>query len=100
MTVVEREFAGAHPEGSTIEATVRPKAGASRVIWASGRLRIEVKKAPEGGAATLEAVEVLAKKLGVPTSSVKVLRGERSRHKVFLVKGLTPAEVMSRLGEQ
>ncbi len=61
-------------------------------------MRIEVTAAPEGGRATREALQTLARALGVPVSAVMVLRGERSRHKTVLVRGLGVADCLARLG--
>lgn len=89
----------AHPDGAVLEVSVRPKAGRCRLAGRSGdRVRIEVTAAPEGGRATREAVRVLARALGVPVSAVTVLRGERSRHKTLLVRGLGVADCLARLG--
>lgn len=86
------------PEGVVLEVSVRPKAGRCRVAGASGgRVRVEVTAAPEGGRATREALETLARALAVPVSAVTVLRGERSRHKTVLVRGIAVDDCLSRL---
>lgn len=88
-----------HPEGAVIEITVRPKAGRCRVAGSSGgRVRVEVSAPPEGGRATREALQTLARALGVPASDVVLVRGERSRHKRVLVRGIGVGEVRARLG--
>lgn len=63
----------------------------------SGRIVIRVRAAPEGGRATEEAARALAAALGVPPSTVTVLRGRRSREKVFEVAGMTGDEALQRL---
>lgn len=89
----------AHPEGAVLEVSVRPKGGRCRVAGASGgRVRVEVTAAPEGGRATREAVQTLARALGVPVSAVTVLRGERFRHKTVLVRGVAVSDCLARLG--
>jgi len=50
------------------------------------------------GAANREAVDALAGALGVPRSAVRIVRGERSRHKQVAVEGLSRAEALARLG--
>ncbi len=90
----------ARPEGVVLEVLVRPKAGRCRVVGApGGRVRVEVSAPPEGGRATREAVQTLARALGVPASAVTLLRGERSRHKTVLVRGLAASDCLARLGE-
>ena len=68
---------------------VTPKAGVSKVLgWRDAsdgtrELDIKVKSVPEKGTATKEACELLASFFHVPKSSVKCVRGETSRHKMF-----------------
>ena len=60
---------------------------------------IRVAAPPADGRATEEARKALARAAGVPSSRVSVVRGERSRTKVFLVSGVTTVEVVSALGK-
>jgi len=84
--------------GSTIEFSVRPKAGRCRVVEASAeRIRIEVSSPPEDGKATLQAIRTLADAIGVLSSSLELLKGRTSRHKTVLVPGIGAAECLKRL---
>ena len=49
------------------------------------------------GKANKAAVEFLAKRLGIPRSSVTLVSGEKSRHKIFEISGLDPSDVEGRL---
>lgn len=93
-------FVKPHRDGTVLEVSVRPKAGGCRVaLPPSGRARIEVKAAPEGGRATEEALQTLAKALRVPKEAVRLISGGTSRHKTILVYGLSPDECVARLYE-
>lgn len=84
--------------GTTIELTVRPRAGRCRVVEATvERVRIEVSAPPEDGKATRQALKTLADALGVQASAVELLKGQTSRHKTVRVKGPGAAECLARL---
>ena len=68
---------------------VTPKAAKCEVVgWRIGadgqnELEVKVKSAPEKGKATKEATNTVASFFDVPKSSVRCIRGETSRHKMF-----------------
>lgn len=66
--------------------------------WADGVLRVKVREKAERGRANEAAARLLAKRLGVPASSVTLVRGAASREKLFGVDGMEDAEVRRRLG--
>lgn len=75
---------------------VRAQPGAKKdaVLGRHGdALKMAVTAPPEDGRANAALVECLKKLLGVKRSQVELLSGERSRNKVFLIRGLTPAQV-------
>jgi len=49
------------------------------------------------GKANRAAVEFIAEYLGIPRSRVTLVAGEKSRHKIFEIKGLEPGDVEGRL---
>ncbi len=59
-------------------------------VRSDGTLVIRVRAAPEEGKANREAMGALAAHLGIPPSSVQLLRGATSRSKVFEVPGNGP----------
>jgi len=96
-TTRDSPVSGRGPD-SVVEVSVRPRASRCQVRGVSaGRLRIEVCAAPEDGRATHEALSTLADALRVPVSGLSVLRGERSRHKTILIRGLPAEECRKRL---
>ena len=81
-----------------LNVRVYPKSRRNAVSWSTELgLKVWVTVAPENGKANDAVVNLLADHLGIPRSSVRILRGQRSRNKVVLLKGLTSADV-SRLG--
>ncbi len=62
-----------------------------------GRLTLSVRAAPTDGEANASVIKVLAKALGVPKSSVELVRGARGREKSVRVRGLSADEVKARL---
>jgi hypothetical protein len=75
---------------------VVPRSDRTAVDVSAGRIVIRVRAAPADGRATEEARRALAGALGVPPSRVTLLRGPRSRDKIFEVAEMTRAEVLQR----
>lgn len=83
-----------------LEVHVVPRASRSELRgWdAAGRLRVRLTAPPVDGKANRALLKFLAGKLGVPSGTLRVSRGESSRRKTVAVAGLTPAEVERALG--
>ena len=60
-------------------------------------VRVHVTAPPERGRANEAAISLLADRLGVAKSRIRVLRGQRARDKVVLFEGLAPETVLERL---
>jgi uncharacterized protein len=81
-----------------IRVRVKPRAARSRVMPVrEGLLEVAVAAAPVDGAANAELVTVLASELRLPRRNVEILTGESSRIKFVRIRGLTGAELTSRL---
>jgi len=76
---------------------VVPRSNRTVVEASSSRIVIRVRAVPDAGRATEEARRALADALGVAPSGVRLLRGRRSREKVFEVSDLTGSEALQRL---
>jgi uncharacterized protein (TIGR00251 family) len=88
----------AHLHGCVIPVRAQPGAKRSAILGErNGALRVAVTAAPEKGKANDAVVEVLAEFLGCRRSQIRLLSGVTSREKAFLVKGMTPEEVLQRL---
>ncbi len=84
--------------GCLLAIKVRPNARANGIDGVHGNaLRVSVCAAPENGAANAAVVALLAGALGVPKSSVEIVRGAASRDKTVAISGLTTEELRARL---
>ena len=89
-----------HAEGCVLPVRAQPGARRAGVQGErAGSLKIAVTAPPEDGRANQALVEVLRKALGVKRSQVELIGGQTSRDKRFLIRGLTRAELESRLAE-
>ena len=67
-----------------VNVRVIPRAKINRVeVQPDGTLRLHTTTAPTDGKATADVVKMLARHYGVPKTSIKLIRGETSRDKVF-----------------
>ncbi|MGE0634085.1 MAG: DUF167 domain-containing protein [Pseudobdellovibrionaceae bacterium] len=75
-------------KGITIQIYAQPGAKKTELVGAhGGALKVKVAAPPVDGEANEELFEFLAKTLGISKRNVKLLRGEKSRNKIFLVVG-------------
>ena len=72
--------------------------GAGLTGWHDGTLRLKVREPAEKGRANAAVARLLADKLAIPPSRVRLARGGSSRDKLFEVDGLSEDELMRRLG--
>lgn len=72
--------------GTTIALRVTPKASRNVITRDGDDLRIYVTTVPENGKANTAVTKLLAKALGIPKSSLTLIRGETSRDKVFQIR--------------
>ena len=84
----------------TLEIKVTPSAGRQGFsIDKSGMLKCALKSAPENNKANLELITLLAKALGIPKDTVRIITGQTSRKKrVTIATLLTHTQVLSKLG--
>lgn len=86
-----REAAG----GVTLAVRAQPGAKKTAIVGIYGQgdvaqLKIAVQAPPLEGRANEALVGFLAQLFGLPKSAVKLVGGELSRSKVFLLRGVTP----------
>ena len=85
---------------ATIPVVVTPKSGRNEVAgWRGSELSVRVTAAPEAGKANLAVCKTIAETLGVPKSSVRVVRGDAARHKIIEVQGASDVDLRSAFGE-
>lgn len=81
-----------------IAVRVQPRSRREEVqVGDGGKLKAWVMAPPENGRANEALVALLARRLGIPKSSIQVVRGHRSRDKVLAIEGLESEVVLSRL---
>jgi hypothetical protein len=79
---------------------VQPRASRSEIVGVQGgALKVRVAAPPVDGAANEELARVLARRLRVPRSAVRLARGETGRRKLIEVRGLTASQVRALLLE-
>ena len=92
-------FLRADSEGTLLSVKLQPRASSNEIANALGsELRIRVTAPPVDSAANEALVRFLAEVLDCPRSSVVMVRGQASRHKVIRLHGLTAEEAAARLG--
>ena len=85
-------------ESTRLEITVHPRSKRNELSAAEdGKIRIYVTAAPERGKANEAAISLLADRLGVAKTYIRILRGHRTRTKTLLIEGLDIRSIMSRL---
>lgn len=82
----------------TLKLRVTPRARSTEIDgWDGETVSVRVTAAPERGKANEAALRLLADALGVPVSSLRLVRGRASRDKLVAVDGPGAEEVRRRL---
>ncbi len=79
---------------------VKVVAGATRseiAGWSADRLRVRVAAVAERGKANAALIRLLAGRLGLPKSALRVIAGKTSTRKLLEITGLGEAEMLARL---
>ncbi len=83
----------------TLELKVIPNAPRDEIVgWLGDALKVKVHAPALDGRANDALAEFLAGRLGLPGRAVALVRGDKSRHKVVRIDGLTLIETRRRLG--
>ncbi len=91
-------------DGFLLAVRLTPRGGADRIDgWetdAAGRryLKARVRAAPEDGRANAALEALLAARLGLPKSAVRVARGTTARLKQVAIEGMAEAAALAKLG--
>jgi uncharacterized protein (TIGR00251 family) len=88
--------------GVTLAVRAQPGAKKTAIIGiygegAAAQLKIAVQAPPLEGRANEALIAFLAQTFALPRSAVKLISGELSRSKVFLLEGITPARATAVL---
>lgn len=89
----------AEPTGGGIVVRLRPRGHRDELLGLrDGVLQARVTAPPVDGRANKALCGLIAKQLGVPPSTVSVVRGKRSRDKLVAVAGFDTASLERALG--
>jgi len=87
-----------HAEGCVLPVRAQPGARKTAVLGEQGgALKVAVTAPPEDGRANKALAEVLREALGLKRSQVALLSGATSRDKRFLIRGVTKAELETKI---
>ncbi len=79
------------PLHADFSVKVRPRAARTEIVSRhEGTLEVRIAAPPVDDAANDELIRFVAKELGVGRTSVQIVRGAHSRHKLVRVTGIDP----------
>ena len=86
------------PKGVVFKAVIQPRGSRNEIVGLKGdALKIRVTAPPVQGAANKMCIEFLAKSLKVRKSDVEIVRGQGSRTKQIMVRGVIPGKIQTIL---
>lgn len=86
-------------DGALLQVRVKPRAHKDAIEGIQdGLLLVSVRAAPADGEANAAVQVQLAQAMRCAKGSVQLVRGQKSRVKVFRLSGFKPKEVLNRLG--
>jgi uncharacterized protein (TIGR00251 family) len=86
------------PSDQLVAIRVQPRASRERIQGLRGEaIAIQLKEAPVDGAANAALLKLLAHHLGVPMSSIELVRGTTGRSKWIRVQGWSAQRVRAAL---
>ena len=89
---------GQHAAGAVLRVRAQPRARRARLVGEhGGALKVAITEPPEKGKANEAVAQLLASQLALPRSQLTLIAGETSKEKRFLVAGVAPAELRTRL---
>ena len=85
-------------EGAVLEVYVAPRAKVSKVVgFHGGYPKIALAAPPTDGRANEELIVVLRALFGIPRARIELLRGDTSKRKTVLLRGVSPEQVRTEL---
>ena len=88
----------AHDNGIVIKVKVTPNSSRNILAQDYGdHLLVKLTSPPVEGKANKQLLKFIGKKLGVPPSSIKILRGHSSREKVLFISGIDEMAAAEKL---
>lgn len=88
-----------HVDGTMLRAKARAGARRNGVTGLkNGSLAVSVTQVPERGKANRAILKLLAKQLSLRGSQLELASGENAPEKRLLIRGITPREIVQRIG--
>ncbi len=85
-------------DGTLIDVRVLPRSSRNVIEGVvDGQLKVRLTAAPVDGSANEALIKLLAGHFRIPKSSIVIVSGLRSRHKLVLLRGIDVAAVKARL---
>lgn len=85
-------------DGTIVDVFVQPRAAKDAIVGIHGpALKLKVSAPPVDGRANRATEELVADTLKLPRSAVRVVSGERSRHKKLAISGMGAEKVACEL---
>ncbi len=86
-------------EGLRLEVLVQPRSSRNQIVGEfQGALKVKLTAPPVEGEANQALLAYLSQHLKLAKSQLRLARGESSRHKSIVIKGLSQEELLTRLG--
>jgi hypothetical protein len=87
-----------HREGAILPVRAQPGARRNGLCGEQdGQLKVAVTQVAEKGKANRAIIQLLARELELRKPQIELLSGEAASRKRFLIRGLTPAELIARI---
>jgi uncharacterized protein (TIGR00251 family) len=83
-----------------ITLNIHPNSQQNKFLLTDYSIEIYVKEPPTKGKANQALIKYLSKKLEISSSSIKVIRGEKSKKKIVSISGLTQQQILERINER
>lgn len=80
-----------------INVRVIPRSSRIEVVWEGEALKVRLTAAPVDGAANEALIKLLAARLDLLRSALRIVRGASGRQKVLEIEGVTKAEIIKKL---
>ncbi|MBI1956450.1 MAG: DUF167 domain-containing protein [Acidobacteria bacterium] len=83
-----------------LQLHVQPRAKRNRLVRQQEEWKLQLTAPPIEGKANQACIEFLAQGLGIARSRVRLLAGEKSRHKRIELEGVTEEEFLKFAGKE
>ncbi len=98
MTDSTLQYLRATKDGLILEVVVAPRAKRSKFVgFHGGYPKVSLAAPPIEGRANEELVSLLKELFGIPGRDIELIRGDTSKRKAVLLRGISPEKVLQML---